>query len=161
MPLSFVNVDFDDSLHREHFLQLMDVYARDPMGGGLPLSDEIQSRLLAQLARRPQWYSIMVYDGQQPVALANCQEGFSTFAARPLLNIHDIVVDPLARGQGIAGRLLSRIELLARKLDCCKVTLEVLEGNLPARRTYEKSGFAAYCLDPRMGKALYWEKKLP
>ncbi len=160
MPVSFVKVDFDDTLHREHFLQLMNVYARDPMGGGAPLSQEIQSRLLEQLAGRTLWHSILAYDDRQPVALANCLEGFSTFAARPLLNIHDIVVVPQKRSQGIAAKLLDRIERLARDLGCCKITLEVLEGNLPARRAYEKSGFAGYRLDPRMGHALFWEKKL-
>jgi len=160
MQLTFVNVDFADPHHCDHFLELMDIYARDPMGGGQPLPEAIRSELIQQLARRPQWYSILAYHEGHPVALANCLEGFSTFAARPLLNIHDVVVAPRVRGHGVACQLLARVEQLARQLGCCKVTLEVLEGNRSARRTYEKSGFAGYQLDPRMGQALFWEKKL-
>jgi hypothetical protein len=40
------------------------------------------------------------------------------------------------------------------------VTLEVLEGNQIAKNAYIKFGFAGYELDPKMGKALFWEKPL-
>jgi hypothetical protein len=40
------------------------------------------------------------------------------------------------------------------------MTLEVLEGNIIAQAAYTSCGFASYKLDPRMGKAMFWEKKL-
>ena len=40
------------------------------------------------------------------------------------------------------------------------VTLEVLDGNAPARRAYQRFDFTAYELDPAQGKALFWEKKI-
>ena len=43
---------------------------------------------------------------------------------------------------------------------CCKLTLEVLDGNAPAKAAYEKFGFASYELDPAVGGALCWQKKL-
>ena len=36
----------------------------------------------------------------KPVGLATTFEGFSTFAAKPLINIHDIAVLPDYRGRG-------------------------------------------------------------
>lgn len=44
--------------------------------------------------------------------------------------------------------------------DCCKLTLEVLEGNKLAQQVYRRFGFQGYELDPKMGRALFYEKKL-
>ena len=46
------------------------------------------------------------------------------------------------------------------KKNCCKITLEVLEGNTIAKNAYKKFGFMGYELDPKMGKAMLWEKSL-
>ena len=67
--------------------------------------------------------------------------GFSTFRAKPLINIHDIAVSPAARGQGIGRLLLTRIEQDARALGCCKVTLEVRSDNARAMGLYQAVGF--------------------
>jgi len=56
--------------------------------------------------------------------------------------------------------LLAEAEQIAIGLGCCKLTLEVLEGNAVAQAAYKASGFAGYQLDPKMGKAMFWQKKL-
>ena len=48
----------------------------------------------------------------------------------------------------------------ARTRGCCKLTLEVLEGNRGALEAYLQSGFRAYALDPAMGTAIFLEKLL-
>ena len=58
---------------------LLDAYASDPAGGGEPLSDFIKANLARELAARPQAYSVLAFDGEQPVGLVNCIEGFSSF----------------------------------------------------------------------------------
>ena len=93
-------------------------------------------------------------------AVANCFEGFSTFACKPLVNIHDITVLPQYRGKGISQRVLEKIEAIARSKGCCKITLEVLGNNTVAQSAYKKFGFGAYELDPKAGSAQFWEKKL-
>jgi GNAT superfamily N-acetyltransferase len=60
----------------------------------------------------------------------------------------------------IGKKLLQAIEDLAREKNCCKITLEVLEGNKSAQQVYLKAGFAGYVLDPEMGHALFWQKNL-
>ncbi|MFT5635935.1 MAG: hypothetical protein ACI89T_001390 [Cognaticolwellia sp.] len=40
------------------------------------------------------------------------------------------------------------------------MTLEVLEGNKVAKNAYQKVGFGSYVLDPEMGQAVFWQKKL-
>ncbi len=56
--------------------------------------------------------------------------------------------------------MLEVAEPVAHRLGCCKMTLEVLEGNVAAQAAYQSCGFAGYELDPCMGKALFWKKKL-
>jgi ribosomal protein S18 acetylase RimI-like enzyme len=67
--------------------------------------------------------------------------GFSTFHARPLLNIHDLAVLPGLRGGGVGRALLSSAEQYARANGYCKLTLEVQEDNTPAMHLYERFGF--------------------
>ncbi len=146
--------------HGAAIVQLMDEYARDPMGGGQGLSDYAKVNLVATLAQRSTARSILAYVDDQPVGLINCFEGFSTFACAPLLNIHDVIVSREFRGQGLSKLMFAKVEEMARELGCCKLTLEVLAGNRVAQGAYRACGFAGFELDPAMGQALFWQKKL-
>jgi len=152
--------DYHDPDHARDLAYLLDCYARDDMGGGQALSPEVKSVLAAELARRPHAVSLLAYVDGAPAGLVNCFEVFSTFRCRPVLNIHDIVVAAEYRGRGLARRLLAAVEQLARERDCCKLTLEVLEGNQVARQAYRSFGFHSYELDPAHGRALFWQKVL-
>ena len=77
-----------------------------------------------------------------------------------MINIHDVAVISEFRGLGISQRMLLEVEKIAREKGCCKITLEVLEGNEVARAAYLKYGFDGYELDPVLGKALFWQKTL-
>jgi GNAT superfamily N-acetyltransferase len=112
------------------------------------------------LAARASAFSVLAFDGEQPVGLINCLEGFSTFACRPLVNVHDVVVLASHRGQRITHKMLAKVEQLARERGACKLTLEVLSGNTNAMRAYERGGFAGYQLDPSFGTATFMHKKL-
>jgi GNAT superfamily N-acetyltransferase len=141
-------------------LDLLDDYARDPMGGGAGLSPVTRQTLIARLKETPGYQGALAWRGDEAVGLINCFAGFSTFAARPLLNIHDLAVKAAVRGQGVGQALLAWAEERAVALDCCKLTLEVLSGNTVALATYARAGFAAYQLDPAAGQARFLEKKL-
>jgi ribosomal protein S18 acetylase RimI-like enzyme len=78
--------------------------------------------------------------------VAVCFLGFSTFAARPLLNVHDLAVLPECRGKGVGRALLEAAEARARAHGCCKLTLEVQDSNQRARGLYASFGFADYVL---------------
>src|SRR5512139_305241 len=105
-------------------------------------------------------FSVLAFDGETPVGLINAIEGFSTFACRPLVNVHDVVVIGSHRGRGIAALMFDEVESIARERGACKLTLEVLEGNSAARTLYGKLGFAAYQLGPAMGHAQFLHKSL-
>lgn len=158
--ISIVTADLSDEHHAAALIELMNVYASGIMGGGRGLSTFTKTHLASELHKRSYLFTLLAFDGTRPVALANCVEGFSTFACRPLVNIHDIVVAEEYRGQGIAFSLLTAVENEATKRGGCKITLEVLEGNLPAQNLYRKFGFNSYSLNPETGQALFWEKPL-
>ncbi len=122
-------------------LAVLDSYASDPIGGGIPLSDEVKARLIPELAKLPNALPLLAFDGDEPIGLANCFFGFSSFAARPLLNVHDLAVVPARRGQGIGRLLLAEAERHARERGCCRLTLEVQETNERARGLYRSFGF--------------------
>ena len=156
-------VDYHAPLDRLHLQQLLDLYARDPMGGGEPLAASALERLCDDLARRPDAASFLAYRGadtSDPVGLINCFEGYSTFKAQPLLNVQDIVVHSAIRGQGVAQALLAAAQKLAIERGCCKLTLEVLSGNTVAMSAYDRFGFKHYQLDPRAGHAVLLQKWL-
>jgi ribosomal protein S18 acetylase RimI-like enzyme len=158
--LEIVRVDFADPAHAAALIDLLDHYARDPAGGGEPLSDFARGNLVTSLAARPFIFSVLAFDSATPVGLINAIEGFSTFACRPLVNVHDVVVMPGHRGRGIAAQLFAEVEAIARERGACKLTLEVLTGNRTARALYEKLGFDDYRLDPAMGHAQFMQKWL-
>ncbi|WP_049723337.1 GNAT family N-acetyltransferase [Gilvimarinus polysaccharolyticus] len=151
--------DYRSETDANNIVMLLDAYARDPMGGEQPLSRYTRENLVTELAKRD-GISLLAYCGVTPVGLLNGFEGFSTFACKPLVNIHDIAVLAEYRGRGIGLVLLQALEEIARQSDCCKLTLEVLPGNAVAARVYQKFGFSGYELKPAMGQALFWEKPL-
>jgi len=101
-----VQVDFAREDHRGALLALLDEYACTPEGGGRPLATEVKASLCDVLAARPHYAGWLAFTDGQPVGLINCFEGVSTFRARPLLNVHDIVVTASYRRRGIASALL-------------------------------------------------------
>jgi len=158
--LTVTEANLANPQHARALLQLLNEYAMDPMGGGEPLSDHVKNNLLGQLQQRPTARLVLAFDGEVPAGLIICFEGFSTFACQPLLNLHDVVVSSPYRGKGVFKLMLQQVEAIARNLGCCKLTMEILEGNRHAMAAYRAHGFAGYELDPTMGKAVFWQKKL-
>ena len=158
--VTIVATDFSRTDHSKALLDLLDHYACDPMGGGKGLGEEARRHLTERLAARSDCVSLLAFSDGEAVGLLNAFEGFSTFAARPLLNIHDLVVLAGWRGRGLSRALLAAVEDVARRRNCCKLTLEVLSGNTVARKAYVACGFSGYELDPQAGQAVFLEKKL-
>jgi ribosomal protein S18 acetylase RimI-like enzyme len=152
--------DYADPHDAADLLAALDAYARDPMGGGKPLPEEVRGRIVPGLAATPGAFSLIARLDGTVAGMANCFTGFSTFAARPLVNIHDLGVMPEHRGRGVGKALLAAIEAEAERRGACKVTLEVLSGNEWAKALYRSLGYANYALDPAAGTAQFWEKKL-
>lgn len=160
MEISIKQVDYDNEVEADELIFLLDEYAKDPMGGAEPLAEQTKQKLAGELAKLSYAFSYIAYVDGNPAGLINCFEGFSTFACAPVINVHDIVVLSQYRGLGLCSKLLESVEKNALKKGACKLTLEVLEGNKVAQIAYVKAGFEGYELDPEMGKAMFWQKKL-
>jgi ribosomal protein S18 acetylase RimI-like enzyme len=160
IEVSVDEADLARPADQQAILTLLDSYSRDPMGNGAPLADDTKRRLIPGLQEHPTTLVFLAYLSGTPVGLAICFRGFSTFAARPLINIHDLAVLPEHRGHGIGRRLLQAVAKKGHALGCCKLTLEVLENNRNARRVYEAAGFRQATYQPAAGGALFMSKAL-
>jgi len=158
--LQIKRVDYLDAPVAQALVFLLDAYAQDPMGGGEALNPENAARLCTDMARIPGAASFIAWLEGKPIGLINCFEGYSTFKAKPLLNVHDIAVLSAHRGQGVGQSLLKAAEDYAQARGCCKLTLEVLSGNAQALSSYKRFGFTQYELAAAAGQAQFMQKWL-
>ena len=132
--------DLENSEDTRSVLRLLDNYALHPMGSGAPLPDRVRKRVIDGLRAHPTTLVFLAFSGTQAVGLANCFVGYSTFQAKPIVNIHDLCVQDAFRGRGVGGRLIDAVIAHATDHDWCAVTLEVRADN-PARQLYARKGF--------------------
>jgi len=158
--VNIIIADYHNEQHASEVSMLLNAYASDPMGGGEPLSDYVQANLASELAKSGIAFSIIAYVDDKPAGLVNCIHGFSSFKCKPLINIHDVVVLKEFRGMKLSTRMLEKVEAIAREKGCCKLTLEVLSKNEPAKHSYINFGFKGYEMNPEHGHALFWDNSL-
>lgn len=138
--LKIVEADYSNRVHADAILFVTNQYAKDPMGLGEPLPDEIQKNLIQGMRDFPLAFSLIAFFDKKPAGVANCLFSFSTFYAAKIINVHDLAVINDFRNKGIGEALLGAIEKKATVNNCCKITLEVREDNR-ARNLYERMGF--------------------
>jgi GNAT superfamily N-acetyltransferase len=158
--VTIVEADLSQPDHQRDVLAMTAVYAMDIMGDNAPLAPDVLERLIPGLISFPTTIIFLAYDNDAAVGIATCFLGFSTFMARPLINIHDLAVLFKYRGQGISRKLMQAVENKARELGCAKITLEVLEDNQRARHVYETAGFHHATLGQNKSGMLFYTKQL-
>jgi len=141
-------------------VEMLDAYMRDPMEGGSAPSERVKRELVPGLRAHPACYVFFALRGEEPVGFAICFLGFSTFNARPLINIHDLFVQASVRGAGIGKLILDAIEAKARSMNGCAITLEVREDNHRARGLYRKFGFERAEVGAQRVAMEFWRKPL-
>jgi ribosomal protein S18 acetylase RimI-like enzyme len=160
MAICIVTADLDDPAHRRAVRDMIDAYARDPHGAERGLPAAVLERLVPGLAAHPTTVVFLAFDGVEPAGVAVCFRGFSTFAARPLLNVHDLAVHPSYRRRGVGRALLEHAAAHARSLGCVKLTLEVREENAVARALYRACGFGDADIGAGAERTLFLERRL-
>ncbi len=127
--------DFLKTEHCESLVTLTNIFMTDPEAGcGRALSIAEEENLISGLAEHPATFILFAkYDGEY-VGLITCFIGFSTFKAKKLIQIHDIVVHPDFRGKGIAKKLMKTVEDTAVALRYCKITIEMSDDNALGKR---------------------------
>lgn len=157
---TIVEADLQNPVHQQAIVSLINHYAQEPVIGGKPLPERVQTELIAGLQQHPTTEIFLAFLDSQPIGIAVCFRGFSTFAAKPLLNIHDLAVHAEHRGQGVGRALLAAVEAKAQATGCCRITLEVVENNENAQRVYESVGFASNPGKEANGRMFFMEKSL-
>jgi ribosomal protein S18 acetylase RimI-like enzyme len=155
-----VEADLADPSHARDVVAMTAAYAEDAMGNGRSLPAEVLARLVPALREHPTSVVLLAYLGGRAVGIATCFVGFTTFAARPLLNIHDFSVLPEHRGRGVGRAILKAAEESARRRGCVKLTLEVQENNHRARKIYEAAGFSQAHYEEAAGGSLFYARTL-
>lgn len=156
--------NLDDPWDQQAVVDLLDAYARDPFGDDAPLPPDIRRELIPALRQQSGNRTFLAIGNSVPAGaavpagIAVCFFGFSTFRAKPLLNIHDLAVVPEFRGQGVGRALLRAVEDEARRHGCCRITLEVHSDNDLARGLYRDFGFVGG--DTGEEEYLFWKKPL-
>lgn len=158
--ISVIEADLARPDHQEATVRLVNAYSMDPLADDSPLSETARRDLIPGLRAHPTTMVFLAYRGSEAIGIAVCFRGFSTFAARPLVNIHDLFVSPAHRGEGISRLIFGAIEHRARELGCCKLTLEVLENNRRARGVYAAAGFSPPSYAPGTGGSIFLSKSL-
>lgn len=140
-PCRIITARLTTKQHRAAVVALVDEYRRGPFGDGIGLDSDDAARLVRGLRSHPGARVYLALVDGAVVGCATCFTGFSTFAARALLNIHDLIVTRRFRRRGIARALVRRIAADAAARGYCKVTLEVRSDNEPALALYADEGF--------------------
>lgn len=158
--IEILEADLNDPGHQQAVVALLDAYAQDPMGDGRALSDTARRNLIPGLQQHPTTIIFIAFQKDNAVGLAVCFKGFSTFTARPLINIHDFYILPEFRGLHIGQMILTAVEQKARKTNCCKITLEVQENNHRAQSVYKAAGYSRSVYVEAAGGAEFLSKIL-
>ncbi|MGE0758706.1 MAG: GNAT family N-acetyltransferase [Pirellulaceae bacterium] len=158
MSLAVRLANLDDPSDQAAILELIDMYARDPLGDDAPLAGDVRERLLPGLRQLGTCRVFLAQCRDEFVGIAVCFLGYSSFRARPLVNIHDLAVTPGYRGKGVGKALLAAVEQAARSWGCCRLTLEVRHDNTRARQLYRQFGFESSA-EPA-DSYLFWKKSL-
>ena len=155
MEFSILNVNLQNPDHCNHFIKLLNDYMNDPMGNNRSMRKELAPRIISGLKKHTGFLGFFVMADDQFAGLANCNVNFSTFQAKPLINIHDLIVAPEFRGIGVGQFMLNGVISYASQNGYCRINLEVREDNISAKSLYKKLGF-----DDCVPKMMFWEKKL-
>ena len=150
--------DLSNPADQKSIVRLVDAYARDPMGKVSPLDEEVAERLIPGLSAHPTTRIFLAERNGEQLGIAVCFIGFSTFAAQPLINIHDLFVLPEYRGQRVGRRLLETVEGFVKANEFWGMTLEVDQHNQRARKTYQAAGFLLENRVDGGGKVFFMKK---
>lgn len=159
-PIAIIKADYADPAQRKAIPCLLNAYAKGLLGFRKEIKNHVLNELVPGLERMQNAVVLLARSGSDYVGMTIGFIGFSTFHAKPLMNIHDFMVLEDFRGQGIGRAFLEEIETIAREMGCCKITLEVQENNTPARSLYRGNGFEDSFLDTEAGSQLSMTKNI-
>ena len=109
--VTVIAADLADPAHAAGVVACIESYASDPMGGSSPLPAETKATMVEGLRATPATRVWLAHDTDAGafIGVVVAFAGFSTFAAKPRWNVHDVAVVPEARNRGVGRALLTRV----------------------------------------------------
>ncbi|EHH2514726.1 GNAT family N-acetyltransferase [Vibrio parahaemolyticus] len=107
-------------------------------------SVELDPSVIARLFALPYFYGFISFVDNKPAGFAVCFESFSTYRAQRVMNIHDFMVSDNFRSKGVGRAQLNGIEQYCHDNDYVKITLEVGDDNVAAKKLYSSLGYEDY-----------------
>ena len=153
--IQVIHCDFSNVIHKKSFIELMNLYIQDNMGGGELIHGKKAKDLIEGMTNTPNAIVLFAEYKNKMVGLLNAFTSFATFSVGKRINIHDIIVLNEYRSKGIGTKLMKHIEAIATEQNCTKLTLEVRTDNKSAQKLYKKLGYGE--TKPKM---LFWVKCL-
>ena len=147
--------DFAEADDRAAFARLMAEFAAEPVSASAHLGEAHFEKVAGDLARRAGTLVLFASRAEigHPEGVLIAFEGYSSFAQRPLFNVHDVHVSPEARGKGLGSAMVEALVEIAREHGFAKITLEVAATNAGAVRLYRRLGFKGLDNLPAEGPA--------
>ncbi|MGQ8364285.1 N-acetyltransferase family protein [Glaciecola sp. 1036] len=108
------------------------------------LSVELDPSVIDQLFALPYFHGIISFVDNKPAGFAVCFESFSTYRAQRVMNIHDFMVSDSFRRKGVGKAQLRGIEQYCRDNNYVKITLEVGDDNVAAKKLYSSLDYEDY-----------------
>lgn len=155
MNITIIPCDFNNPVHCNALVNLMNEYITDKMGGGEPYTEEQKVKLIEGLKNHPSKLILFAVSGDNFVGLTNSFINFATFTVSPYINIHDVIVTYKWRNSGVGRKMIEEVVRRATEMGCSKITLEVRADNHNAKYLYNNMGF--HDSEPRQ---YYWTKDL-
>ncbi|EPW7071616.1 N-acetyltransferase family protein [Vibrio parahaemolyticus] len=121
-------------------------------------SVELDLSVIAQLFTLPYFHGFISFVDNKPAGFAVCFESFSTYRAQRVMNIHDFMVSDSFRGKGVGKVQLNSIEQYCRDNDYLKITLEVGDDNVAAKKLYSSLDYKDYGVVSKGQQ--HWQKYL-
>lgn len=106
-----------------------------------PLDNSIKNTIIQNLI---EYNNSIIYFAElnnEPIGIAVCFKGYSTFLNSILLNIHDFYVKDEFQNQGVGSKFLDFIDVEAEKQGFSRITLETSERNERAVKVYTRKGY--------------------
>jgi GNAT superfamily N-acetyltransferase len=107
--MKIVRADREDTHYQASLMEMAEAFSVDPFGANRPLSEPARAGLIDGLRAHPTTLVFLAFEDEVPIGMAICFRGFSTFAARPVVNIHDFFVSKNVRGRGVSRALLDAV----------------------------------------------------
>ena len=156
-----LQASYTNPVHAEAIGLVLNSLRRRPDGWRpLRCPPTVLKQLPAELAKRPHAFSVLAFVGGEPAGLVNCFEGFSTFACRPLVNVHDVAVVPKFRGLGLSQKMLQKSRTSPASVAAAKSPWRCWKAMRWPRRPMASSALPPGMFDPAHGRMMFWTKAL-